>query len=65
MESATIRSMENAAFHHRRYAERLRFVERWGDLLVNDPLHPRGFGLDDETLRRLTGPHGRRPGALA
>jgi GT2 family glycosyltransferase len=64
MESATIRSMENAAFHHRRYAERLRFVERWGGLLLNDPLHPRGFDLDDETLRRLKGPGGRRPGAM-
>ena len=64
MESATIRSLETPAFHHRRYAERLRFTERWGDLLLNDPLHPRGFDLDDETLRRLRGPGGRRPGAL-
>ncbi|MGZ3315022.1 MAG: glycosyltransferase [Caulobacteraceae bacterium] len=64
MESASIRSLETPAFHHRRYAERLRFVERWGDLLLNDPLHPRGFDLDDETLRRLRGPGGKRPGAL-
>jgi GT2 family glycosyltransferase len=63
MESATIRSMESAAFHHRRYAERLRFTERWGELLLNDPYHPRAFDLDDETLRRLVGPEGRRPGA--
>src|SRR6185437_7690374 len=61
MESATIRSLESNAFHHRRYAERLRFEERWGALLRNDPLHPRGFDLNDETLRRLTGVEGRRP----
>jgi len=65
MESATIRSMQDDTFHHRRYAERLRFVERWGELLLNDSHHPRGFDLDDETLRRLTGPGGKRPGALA
>lgn len=63
MESASIRSIENPAFHHRRYAERLRFTERWGELLRSDPLHPRAFDLDEETLRRLTGPQGRRPGA--
>jgi GT2 family glycosyltransferase len=63
MESATIRSLQGDIFHHRRYAERLRFVERWGELLQNDPLHPRGFDLMDETLRRLTGPQGQRPAA--
>lgn len=61
MESATIRSLQGDIFHHRRYAERLRFVERWGDLLQNDPLHPRGFDVMDESLRRLTGPQGQRP----
>jgi GT2 family glycosyltransferase len=61
MESATIRSMDHGALHNQRYAEGLRFVERWGELLQNDPLHPRSFDLSDETLRRLTGPAGRRP----
>jgi GT2 family glycosyltransferase len=61
MESTSVRSLESDNFHHRRYAERLRFEERWGALLHNDPLHPRGFDLNDETLRRLSGPQGRRP----
>jgi GT2 family glycosyltransferase len=64
MESATIRSMDGDAIHRQRYAERQRFVERWGALLQNDPLHPRGFDLNHETLRRLTGPNGRRPAAI-
>jgi GT2 family glycosyltransferase len=61
MESATIKSMDHSTLHNRRYAEGLRFVERWGELLRNDPLHPRCFDLSDETLRRLAGPEGRRP----
>jgi GT2 family glycosyltransferase len=64
MESATIRSIDGDAFHRQRYAERERFVERWGELLQNDPLHPRGFDVNDETLRRLTGPNGRRPATI-
>jgi GT2 family glycosyltransferase len=63
MESTSVKSLESDIFHHRRYAERLRFEERWGALLRNDPLHPRGFDLDDEMLLRLTGPEGRRPAA--
>jgi GT2 family glycosyltransferase len=65
MESATIRSMDHGALHNRRYAEGLRFVERWGELLQNDPLHPRCFDLSDETLRRLSGPGGKRPATAA
>jgi hypothetical protein len=44
-------------------AERDRFRERWGSLLLNDPLHPRGFDVEDETLRRLAAPSARRPRA--
>jgi len=61
MESTSVKSLVSDIFHHRRYAERLRFEERWGALLRNDPLHPRGFDLDDEMLLRLTGPEGQRP----
>jgi GT2 family glycosyltransferase len=64
MESATIRSIDGDAIHRQRYAERQRFVQRWGELLQNDPLHPSGFDLNHETLRRLTGPNGRRPAAV-
>ena len=36
-----------------RQAERTRYLQRWGALVLNDPLHPRGFDIQDETLRRL------------
>lgn len=61
MESASIRAIEDPVFQQRRRAEHDRFTQRWGELLLNDPLHPRGFDLQDETLRRLAGPGGRRP----
>ena len=62
MESATIRTIDaSQEFQRLRMAERTRFRERWGDLLLNDPLHPRGFDLEDESLRRLAGPGGSRP----
>jgi GT2 family glycosyltransferase len=64
MESATIKSLDHSALHQQRYAEGLRFVARWGEVLQNDPLHPRCFDLGDETLRRLAGPDGRRPSTL-
>ena len=62
MESASIRKIDaGQEFQRLRLAERTRFRERWGDLLLNDPLHPRGFDLEDESLRRLSGPGGSRP----
>jgi GT2 family glycosyltransferase len=64
MESATIRALASADLDRQRYAERRRFNERWGERLQGDALHPRGFDPDDETLRRLAGPDGRRPGSL-
>jgi GT2 family glycosyltransferase len=62
MESATIRTIDaGQEFQRLRLAERTRFRERWGELLLNDPLHPRGFDLEDESLRRLAGAEGSRP----
>jgi GT2 family glycosyltransferase len=62
MESASIRQIDaGQEFQRLRLAERTRFRERWGDLLLNDPLHPRGFDLEDESLRRLAGADGSRP----
>ena len=62
MESASIRTIDaGQEFQRLRLAERTRFRERWGDLLRGDPLHPRGFDLEDESLRRLAGADGSRP----
>ena len=62
MESASVRALDpNGGIQRKRQAERTRFVQRWGDLILNDPLHPRGFDIEDESLRRLSGPDGRRP----
>lgn len=61
MESASIRALDHPVLQAQRHAERERFVARWGAFLTADPLHPRGFDLEDETLRRLAGPAGRRP----
>jgi GT2 family glycosyltransferase len=62
MESASVKSLgAGIDIQRRRQAERMRYVERWGALLQNDPLHPRGFDIEDETLRRLKGPGGLRP----
>jgi GT2 family glycosyltransferase len=62
MESASVKSLGGGSEVQRlRQAERMRFVQRWGELVAHDPLHPRGFDPQDEALRRLTGPDGQRP----
>ena len=64
MESVSIRRLEaKSAFHQQREREKARFVERWGDALGRDAYHPTGFDPQDETLRRLSGFAGARPGA--
>lgn len=56
MESASIREMDaREQLRRRRTGEWLRFRQRWGDALFQDPFHPRGFDLNDESLRRLAG----------
>lgn len=62
MESASVRSLDaGGEVQRKRQAERMRYVHRWEGLLQNDPLHPHGFDVEDETLRRLSGPEGQRP----
>jgi GT2 family glycosyltransferase len=53
MESASIRALAADDLQRTRRSERERFVARWGDLALLDPLHPRGFDPEDESLRRL------------
>ncbi|WP_216839380.1 glycosyltransferase [Caulobacter sp. S45] len=62
MESTSIRTLRTSSgFSRQRDAEYRRFVERWGSALVNDPLHPSGFDIQDESLHRLAGAGGFRP----
>ena len=62
MESTSINELGvKERLQQRRTGEWLRFRERWGEALVNDPFHPRGFDREDESLRRLAGPDGARP----
>jgi GT2 family glycosyltransferase len=62
MESTSIKSLgAGDDIQRKRHAERMRFLQRWGEDLNNDPLHPRGFDIEDESLRRLAGPTGQRP----
>ena len=57
MESASVKSMDSSGEVQRmRQAERMRYVGRWSGLRQLDPHHPRGFDIEDETLRRLSGP---------
>ena len=66
MESASIKSLGlTGAVQRRRRAERMRFEHRWDGSLYADPLHPCGFDLEDESLRRLAGPFGKRPKSFA
>jgi hypothetical protein len=54
LQSTSIRALiDDGEIHRLRQAEKARFVERWGALVENDPLHPRGFDPQDETLHRL------------
>jgi GT2 family glycosyltransferase len=66
MESASVGSLlTNPAFLRGRPAEQERFMQRWAAILARDPLHAAEYELDDEALRRLAGPDGRRPKAGA
>jgi GT2 family glycosyltransferase len=66
MESASVAGLlTNQSFMRGRPAERERFMERWATILSRDPLHPAEFELEDEAMRRLAGPDGRRPKAGA
>jgi len=62
MESASIHSLGTSSdFHRQRVAEFDRFQARWGAAVPVDRLHPAGFDLQDESLRRLSGARGVRP----
>jgi GT2 family glycosyltransferase len=62
MESASVAGLlTNPSFLRGRPAERERFMERWAAILAHDPLHAAEYDLDDEAIRRLAGPDGRRP----
>jgi GT2 family glycosyltransferase len=62
MESASIRSLKaRMSFHRQRMAELARYQARWGAAVKADRLHPQGFDLQDESLRRLSGASGVRP----
>ena len=54
MESTSIREIDGVPFQHQRTRERERFLERWGGLVLNDPLRNPAFDMDDESQRRLT-----------
>ena len=60
--SVSIREIDaGQEFQRQRLAERTRFRERWGDPLINDPLHPHGFDLEDGSLWRRAGADGSKP----
>jgi len=62
MDGASIQSLKTRiAFHRQRRAELDRFQARWGSGLKADRFHPKGFDLQDESLRRLSGAGGVRP----
>ena len=55
MESASIKALvEKESALRQRHHELQYFLQRWGDVVVQDDLHSSGFHLGDETLRKLS-----------